>query len=952
MSQSKKNSKPTKPFSLSALPRPKNSAIDDDHEIETLKGEKTTIRKIANSIFSSDDTKRVYCPFHPVTEKKIAGVGITKMGQAFLKCIYCRRTWWTSPVSPFLTPSLARRLLNPWETGFPSNSVDSSDVGEDSDDSEKGTEKTKDAKDSSFSGISLFPPNKRWETPDIPKESGVYLLAGPCGSGKTVQTAKAGKSVNRMLVVAPTIKLSKVAANVYDTEYYQDLEGSLIDDRVSVCLPSIMRVPCEWGTTFDMISLEEIETLGSMIHSQNIMVRGLPYQQVELDDEEGFDDEGQPGGVRTLSIGGKGISGNVYRHLQKLCRHCLLDGGRIVASDAYSNLRSLRLLSRLCGVEQQEITIIGPQENYLPLKGTIETVYNSEIEALAALKTEVMKGMAGTIGLDRRVAVETCAKMIENTDRNDGTRAKVLVIHGRKKDASWADDVTKSWDQYDWVIYNQAAGEGVSYTGTKLSQGWVLASVWGKDCEVTWTSIAQIRNRNRSATDRRSWVMNVVKPLDTNPKRIWDVEKRKASSTDGGRLASKNRPIDGSHFASMVDDLWIKRVKAKSVHHDYYKDLEEKGCKLLEAPTQEKQELTSLRKKFRLIKKDVLNSEVTATMDAASVFSDQYWKLIKKKSKTTEDTRQLDRHDVLEFWGKINQELIVDILRGAGRWQKAYAFVFLVLYSQGKFGYLSQIEKRLSVTPKHVFSGSFQHVELRARIIEKVIEAFGVSFKAISDFIEPTPDVLPPSTTGVVSIDLTAPVPDNHDRIETGCKALMSLRWSTDSIQTMNAADKVRSLDKNYDLRTLIGIGPTKELEDKPVKWFGYILNSVGIKQTRVGKSQKGEYSFDADYLVEWIELCQRLYDKIVKETVPPVELLEVELALNAGSLKEFQDPLAADLDWLTDLVVGNAHNPVEPEVTEKINVYDKEDWIRPEHLDRLDELYPDWDLDDDDEEM
>lgn len=807
---------------------------------------------------------RVYAPCCDMGKRPSGSLFSNGRGGARVWCHRHRRA--TSPEPPrhdahMVTPAAVAGVGIAWIDGVdPSRSADGADVGLTHDPLEGG--------DSYNLQVHVSPPH-RWPHPPIPAVSGAYLLVAPCGHDKTTRTSQAAKAARRALVLSPTADLANVSAVVYGTEGYEDAAGPLLADRQSVCLPSLLRVPSVRDRAvnrYDIIALDEIEGLMRLCHSTSIMTRAATP-----DDR---DEEEKDARKRKAAVD---ISGPIYRRLSELCRWCLRHGGRVVASDAYASRRSLHDLARLCGVRLSAITVVGPPEDYRPLEGWTERAYRNLGAALVDLEAAIRRGTCGSAAADSQSMVIALAAFIGGVMRDDGTQAKVLAIHGDSEDSAWTKDVNGVWEQHDWVIYNQAAGEGISYTGSKLGQAWLFGTIWGP--AITWTSLAQMSNRNRAATDRRSWIVDRLWPLETRRPVIREALLRHAEET--GRLIydvdnmgrPKASPADPAHWGSMVDDVWIARIDGRHARAAYYADLIKRGCDVEEdAVAEEDDSGRAAIKALKAIKKEIKQGRLDIALAAERIMAAAAAEIRKKRKRTTQETAELTRYSTLERWGRVTKELVADTRDKGRRWVLAKEFVRGVLRAQGREDLLREAERGRADTRDGEYRGHYRHHELRAKVLDDVLATIGVDFKIVADAVKPTPDSLA-GVDGVFTIPSVAEQEPLHARDPFAGTTMPT--FSASIIKGAGAIDAVKKLDEQHNLGELLGVRVTQEINKDPAKWFGRVLNLRGIPRRRVGDRAEGVYTVDAAKLLDWMRLCQREYDRSFRR-VPPVQCLEV----------------------------------------------------------------------------
>jgi len=688
---------------------------------------------------------------------------------------------------------------------------------------------------------------RRWQHPPIPQEGGVYLLTAPCGTGKTQQAVEAANALNAagelpsVLVVTPTRRLTEAATRRFAVGHYKDLVGELTQDRLAVCLPSLLRVPFTDGDSYrgyDLVVLDEVEGLLTMLHSPQVMCERGPH-------------------------GSFATSGPTLTLLQSILTETLRRGGRVVASDAYMHKRSVTVLRSLVPKHAGEFRLLTPPKDYEPLRGRKEGMFPSKGEAVSSLLRSARLGARGTVACDSKTMVVALAKVLRGLVREDGSSPKVLEIHGNSKDNGWAEDVDESWGAVDWVVYNQAAGEGVSYTGGTLPESWLLASVWG-DGAVTWNKLRQLASRNRTAERRFSWVSK----RGRRTFRSRDVIRREhmAAASVSGQLAfggyddegrATPAPKDRLHFETKVLDSWATEMRSSDVRGHYYRDLATQGCEVVDAspvcPTAAK----IARAALKAATKEAIGEKVLSATSAELLDDDEARELRKLEPQQRSDQQEseLVRHGVLNFWGRTAEELVKDWVKGGKHRRAATKFVFASIVRQAgpALEALRAKERTWVAEMGGYYRAHLRHREQRAEVVDAIMRLAGLDPELIDPSLAPHPIPLVNGCIGYdwrtgesVVLDCPPPLPDPPPQV-----------WSKQSLAERGFKAGVRKLGKEHPLRELLG-SVAKDAARDPVRFLNGVLRLRGLKPRRRPRD-KGYWLNPSD-MTAWAEDCRRQF--------------------------------------------------------------------------------------------
>lgn len=768
----------------------------------------------------------------------------------------------------------------------------------------------------------------RWETPDIQWQPGkVVILCGPTGSAKTKAAARLAQSVRavgkRYMSVGPTMLLTTSLAERMGAALYSDIEGDLTEDALAVCLPSLGRVPLQsdkTANTYDLIHLDEFEELLALLHSDEIMTRRVASGE-----------EGAPTRVEK-------ISGAVYAHLSDHLRMTLDAGGMVVLGDAYPSARLVDELQRLTGRGEGDIVVLQPPPGFRDLDGHTEHVHPSEASIVSSLLDHVRRGEPVTVAADTARRVRVLADLVAQTKPG----VKVLQIHADSEQRDWAKDVTGAWDTYDVVIYDQAAGSGVSYEGTKHRTHYSLYSCWPG---VTWTGLLQLRARNRPAQERHSWVAAVTynwREMDRLEIREAEVARAKSSLrlTYEGMVNGEPKFAlrEPEHFASACDQTWIQKVRSHAPRAGYYADLKRRGVKLEEViPTGD---LDPVGKLLAQTHEAVVGGDIEKAKSAVNLTAAAFRDLMQRREKRTEDdTAAIIKYVTVERWGQaaapisvpdplceiretqgirdcktdreaLQMALVKDSLtQGSPRWKAARELHAVAAVLTGNAGALRERERERLGESGRAYRAHASHAEAQARGIIRVLKLAGIDLTPVVAHLMLLAEAQRIDEVNVENfggIDLSK-LPSNNG----------ITRWNATSLDAAAFLGNLQAADARKALSRHLGKMPTNAKE--AAHFVGILLRRLGLATKEVREGGVKYRSLDAEKNAAWLALCARGFAKLVG-----FEVLSVEQITGATDEKEE----IVLLDW--DEPAPTTSSPVRPHEPDTFEIPDlspREGW-------------------------
>jgi hypothetical protein len=614
-------------------------------------------------------------------------------------------------------------------------------------------------------------------------------------------------------VVTPSVRLSREAAARYGTSCYDATSGKLLERRVAVCLPSLLRVP---AGAFDAVVLDEWEELCDLLHSPKVMSRHFA------------DAEGN-------ALGQVRISGQVYSRLEEIIQRTLADGGRVIVADAFFRERGALELQRLSG--GWELTNIPEPALHNSEKPARRIKYDTEATLLWALLGEAMDGGQGTVATDRKWSVEVVAAMLQGIAQVP--KEKILQIHSGTETPP-----TSEWDSYDWIIYNQAAGSGISYDGRGRS-AWLMAGVWGP--EVTGYQLAQMQGRHRHPTVRHAYVRD--HQYAHLPWSREEVEQAVLLGHDIDHRVTWNGgnhtidPRDGDLTDSFVNHRWAMARAGRNAAGLFWQ------C----CPADEVAENVDMTTEVEMseviaeTKKAVVQSKVVKAQAARQILSDRYQAICEAQRTgqgITQDVAAEEiRYRTVDRWGVVSDDLIADSLHSRSPLHEQARLMAEVAAVAAELvdtrGGIREREK----TRQGEFRAHASHRETRARLVIRVLAAAGLPVRWLGATWEQAQTLFTPVGERCVTAE--------------GCDKLLG------------TPDKTK-LPPMRVLRTY-GLGQGKRETDRA--WLGRILRMVGLKQKRHHTASGFHYSL-VD-LTDWVELTRRHYGRATGRHVDAPEEIE-----------------------------------------------------------------------------
>lgn len=762
---------------ISFRPYSNKSSLPREQEVTLANGSRGTLGELSNSLQKSAWHK-CYCPFHYTSGNPAGAIRVEPSGRTTLRCFSVCDTVWTM--------------------------VDDISV-------KKGAEVTVD----------------KWWCPEIKKQNKVTLVVSSTGSGKTTQMAKLARGYSRTVSVAPTRFLSRQAAGIYGQKSYEDASGNITAPKVSVCLPSLLRLDTttEDGIGYELWLLDEVDQLLDQLHSQCVIRKG-----------NNSDRDVQ------YSIGG-----DIFTHLSNHLRITLDLGGQIVAASGTATQRDVEMLALLCGVAAEDIDIIRQPAGLKDLTGIEETVFESYGEITGALLEHAKKGGKGTVSCDTQKAVEVITSRLGKIAKPNGLKPKVLAIHADDGQARNWPDINKEWDKYDFVVYNQACGSGISYTGSAHTTHWHIGDCW---IESTSSMQLQLWHRNRTAKTRFSWLMEIDRPGNAvTLNEVTEVELSKThfaltyTGMDDG--TPKFSPKDQDFFLSHCWSIYVQSLSTRNPRDDFYSSLSSRGVFL--RPSAANAAAKREQEKLNTEAAEAIKAEKVDAVVKATVTTAEMRELCNEFELDDEQRAKVVRGSTLSFWGSAREDLVEDTLGCRHKRRAAKLFTAVAAYLDGHEEELKIQDTSLTVGSKNeVYSAQATNAILpKVKATLFVLEAAGFSDADVKTMF-------------------------------SGDKKAKKIEWNLGTLERMNFVSELHAADRHLGLSLFCGKLPLANKD--ATKFLGIVLRQLGITVEGSGNGRVNK-SISLDSLEQWKLDCRRQYDLLVGNTVDnPFDLTAYEL--------------------------------------------------------------------------
>lgn len=661
---------------------------------------------------------------------------------------------------------------------------------------------------------------------NLPKTyPGINIFRSGLGTGKTHWMAELCKDKDT-LVITSTRKLAQELGPRFNVTCYLDEMGEMDYPRAIVCVPSIRRIK---HRSFKRIVLDEVSTDLDMMFEKKIM------RETVVDGDDRYK-------ASTIK--------EVWVKHTDLMLQCVVDGGEIYASDANTADSDLSCLTRLVGKPVPVHIIELPSYNP-PYPAAPTEFYPRYGHLLYELTCDADAGKQGTIACTTKADVEALAYILHHSCKVPLDR--ILRITG---DSAEMPPVSE-WDNYSWIIFNQAAGQGVSYPGVGRVS-YAFLNVWGTP--VTAFMLSQLCMRHRHPTERKIFVSerqnyHLPKTREEVAARVYlrqEINWRLTWSDEDQAL--KRVPEDPEITESLIDREWLRartaRYPAKMLRKIIPGQMTSKTLLLSTIMESEQYRLD--------VGKEIRKKGVDAAMSASDITSERF-KAIRDASKfgrnvTEEERAQAARYQAQLVWGQADEMTIAAELDPSQRIRKAGETIAAIASVQngqhifkGGLRYLEQRWSRGCLSAQNL-------TELRARCIKQVTAAWGVDW----------------ATIGAVCETLTNPL------------------IAVPTIPDMPLDFRKKSRIKNAMLDSM---GLARGSKETAAQHGQRVLRMIGLRaeSQRVKGHGKQQRTYCLADPIEWLLLTRRMYARTIGIQVAtpdyvrvlPMDASEAEIDLN-----------------------------------------------------------------------
>ena len=698
----------------------------------------------------------------------------------------------------------------------------------------------------------------RWEHGPIHANPGIHVLVAHMASGKTVQAAKTTMGKSR-LGIGPTIRLCDQLAQKFHAKSYREKAGAITDAAAVVCLPSLPRV--SKSTVYDSIVLDEWEGLRRMLYDRSggIMVRR----------EQGA--YGRYQNVPTNRL----VRDRLSHHIKQT----LAAGGRVIVADANMSVSAIEDLRDLAGGNTSIYAYFAP-ESPLPLAGRVVNRYESAGSFLMDLAKRAKEGGAGTIACDSRNSVERIDALLKSAGKVDPN--DILTIHGN----SGGQIAPENWDNYRFVIFNQAAGSGVSYTGTRHGTNYLYATNWG--VEIGWDDLLQLTGRNRTAWRHRYY----VKPRTFKVESDFDAYRKRALARADGPIHAQDRGA----FEGRLKSEFLRAQRGANAEADFYASLSNSGALINDTNTGSKGQRKQAEKLARELGVELKEIRVTQVVDAPLIDDAEAAELRATKDLlgqlTEEDQSKLEKRVTAERWGVVDRDLAADTITTSRRWRQARNAASIDDHLGHDGAVLKMIDARQT---EHGLKRSQGHNHyLAAQVLMALLDAAGCG-SVIRELSEATDKAITVSAGGATLLNGELV----NTQIEKGGTP-SRVGWTNKILAENGFVALAKELDERYDLQALLGFKTPMDWVTQAVAFLGYLLRSIGLATKRAKFQGERRTTIDLDKAIEWTCLRVRASAKLQEipltiEGVRGLSPQEQEAAM-LEDIEEFMVETAAEL--------------------------------------------------------
>ena len=656
----------------------------------------------------------------------------------------------------------------------------------------------------------------RWHHGPLGDAPGIHFLAAHTGSGKTTITAAAseGKST---LQVGPTIRLTNQLAGKFDSKSYQEVSGDIFDQRAAVCIPSLHRVST--AVTHDLLLADEWEGLRGLLYDST---SGIMVRSVQRADQKWY----------------KEPTNRVVRdRMAAKIKQTLEAGGQLVVADANLSKSGIEDILEMAGPDYPAYVHFAP-EFPKPMTGRCVDRYRSDGGFLRDLVADAKAGKSGTIACDSKASVEKLAALLENAA---GVAPKdILTIHRESTDEIDPD----TWDGYQYVIFNQAAGSGVSYTGKRHDHSYVYATCWGP--QVGWDDLIQLSSRNRVGVHRKYFVKERTHGLACG----YEEYVKKAEERAGGAI----HEADLGAFHGRCSMEYLRAQRGKQASKDFYARLKELGALISDVESGTKGQRKKAEKLARELGISIKEARIDAVMDAPLLADDEAKELRELKDQFGSldacDQAKLEKRITVERWGQANRDLAADTITTSREWVRAKSAASTDDLQHNEGGIIKMLDQVETANGFKKSQGRNRY--LRFQVLMELLDmaGAGAAIRKLSDAVDRS---ITESKTGTTLLNEALVL----DQIAKGGD-LPRVGWTNAILEENGFVQRAKELDAKYGLAETLGYKVPEDWSKHGVQYLGHLLASIGFQTKRAKFQGERRTTLDLEKAIAWTALRVR----------------------------------------------------------------------------------------------
>ncbi|MDP6945031.1 MAG: hypothetical protein QF464_12840, partial [Myxococcota bacterium] len=310
------------------------------------------------------------------------------------------------------------------------------------------------------------------------------------------------------------------------------------------------------------------------------------------------------------------------------------------------------------------------------------------------------------------------------------------------------------------------------------------------------------------------------------------------------------------HFESKVLDTWATEMGSADVRAYYYFDLAVQGCEAVEAAPVTAAAAKRARVALRAATHEAIDEKVLSAASADLLDDDEASDLrkLEGQQRTEIQDAELVRHGVLNFWGRTDEQLVKDWVKGGKRRRAATEFVFAAIVRQGgpALGALRAQERTWVAEMGGFYRAHLRHKEQKAEVVDAIMRLAGLDPALVDASLAPTPI---PLVNGYVLYDWNIGSFNVMDFPPPGPNPAAQL-WSKQSLSACGFQAGICELGKRYPLRELLG-AVAKDAPRNPVRFLNGVLRLRGLNPKR-RRPRSNEYWLNPEEMVAWAEDCRR----------------------------------------------------------------------------------------------